>query len=498
MKWWMLGGFILISLLSMGKNFNALYQTLFDYFPLFNKFRTPNSALSVVAFIVPALGFLGLSQIIKTEKDKVALLRPLYIAAGALGAICLFFALLGSGFFDFAYVKDQAYAQNYNINLDALKTQRAEMMSTDSWRSLGLIAASSVLLWLFLKSKINQTILLAGLAVLTIGDLWSVNKKYLNSNNFVEASQYRQVFSQRPVDTKILADKDPHYRVFDITKGLGGAVNSSDASYYHKNIGGYHPAKLQRYQDVLDYHILPEGQQLISTLQQSSSLADIQSKMGQMRALNMLNTKYIIVNNETPIPNNTAYGNAWFVNGVQMVNTPNEEINAIRNIDPQQTAIVNNEFSNYVAGMNFNKNGSIQLTGYHPQKLSYQSNSSSDQLAVFSEVWYGPDKGWQAMIDGNPVEHIRVNYLLRALKVPAGQHTIEFVFNPSSYRVGTTISLISSLAIILGLLGFVGFRFYQQSQQPAPVPAKPTKPATKAKLKPTTSTKKKKSKGKKS
>ncbi len=495
-KWWLLGGVLLISLISLGKNF-FLHRFLYDFFPLFNKFRTPNSALSVVAFLVPILGVLALDDVLKGKVSKEKILQALYISGGVMAGLCLFYALAGSSFFDFSYPKDDLYAQSYNINMTAVKKQRAAMMSEDSWRSLGLILAAAALLWLFLKSKINKTILLAGLGILVVGDLWTVDKGYLNNDNFVNASEYKKDISPRPVDTKILADKDPNYRIFDISGGLSSAVNSSKttstASYYHKNVGGYHPAKLQRYQDMLDRHILPEGQRLINTLQQAKSMDDIDKVLPGLHVLNMLNTKYIIANNESPIPNRSAYGNAWFVESYKLVNTPNEEIDGISGIDPTQVAILNKEFSDYIASLNIQKNGSIKLTDYKPDHLIYASNSTSDQLAVFSEVWYGPNKGWQAYIDGNPVDHIRVNYILRGLIIPAGQHTIEFKFNPRSYAIGSMISLICSLLIILGLLGYIGYSYRKKMNEPEKIVQK-SRPDETKKVKPTKS--KRRNKGK--
>lgn len=460
------GGIILISLLSLGKNLDFLYEFFFNNVPLFNKFRTPNSALSVVAFLVPILGFLALNKMFKGGETKEQQLKYLYLSAGVLALLCLFYAVAGGSMFDFVYAKDALYVQNYNINIEAVRQQRAEMMTSSAWRSLGLILAAGALVWLFIKNKISKTILIAGLGVLVLGDLWSVNKDYLNESHFTDEGQYKQLNAPRSVDQKILEDKDPNYRVFDISRGLSNAVNSSELSYYHKNLAGYHPAKLQRYQDMLDRHILPEAQQLIGALQQATSLSEIDSVMSDLGVINMLNTKYIVANDNTPIPNSNVLGNAWFVSDVQMAATPNEEIEKVRSIDPAETAIVHQDFAEYISGLNTQKNGTIQLTSYEPNHLTYSSSTSSEQLAVFSEVWYGPNKGWQAYIDGSPVDHIRVNYILRALRVPSGDHTIEFKFEPRSFAIGQTMSLISSLLIILGLLGFVGYHLYQKYQSP--------------------------------
>ena len=478
-KWWLAAGVLFISLFSLGKNLDFFYHFLYDYLPLFNKFRTPNSALTVVGAIVPILGVLAVNDVINDRVSKEKLIKSLYISAGVLGALCLFYAVAGGSFFDFSYAKDAAYVQNYNVNIEAVKSQRANMMSADSWRSLGLILAAAALIWLYAKNKIKQTILIAGLGVLVLGDLWSIDKDYLDNDSFVPMGEYQQLVKPRPVDSKIMEDKDPNYRIFDISRGLSNAVNSSDASYYHKNLGGYHPAKLQRYQDMLDRYILPEGQMLIGALQQAQSMADVEGVFANLKVFNMMNTKYIIANDKAPIPNSSAMGNAWFVDNYKFVNTANEEIDGIGGIDPSQTAVVNKEFTDYLSGLNIQKNGAIQLTGYKPDHLTYSSNSSSDQLAVFSEAWYGPNKGWQAYIDGNPTDHIRVNYILRAMKVPSGQHTIEFKFEPKSFRIGEALSLISSLLIVLGFLGFVGYHLYQRYKEPEVAEKEINKPAVK-------------------
>ena len=460
-KWWLVGGVVLISLISLGKNF-WLHELMYNTVPLFNKFRTPNSALSVVAFMVPILGILGLNEMFKGNVSKEQAMKALYISAGILLAICLFFGLMGGSFFDFKGAKDALYADR--IDFRPIIKKRSEMLTGDSWRSFGLILVAAGLIWAFLKEKIGQSILLVGLGLLIVGDLWTVDKKYLDNDQFVKPSAYKSEIKPRPVDEVILKDTDPNYRVFDISGGTSAAVNSSQVtsktSYYHKNTGGYHPAKLQRYQDMLDRYIIPEAMQLENALRSPQvTLPDIQRVISGMKVFHMLNNKYFILNENTPIVNENALGNAWFVDSYKFVNSPNEEIDEIRNINPAQVAIVHNEFSNELEGLNIQKNGEISLTDYKPNHLTYVSNSSSDQLAVFSEVWYGPDKGWQAYIDGNAVDHIRVDYILRGLRVPPGQHTIEFKFKPKTYAIGSTVSLICSLIILLGLIGFIWYKY---------------------------------------
>ena len=448
-KWGIGGGVLLTMLLSLGDNFEFFNKLFFDYFPLYNKFRTLNSILAITSFLVPVLGTLAISEVISGKTKKEELLKPLYISAGVLSAICLFFAFMGGSFFDFtSAARDANYVSNYNMNLDLLKEARASLMQSDSLRSLGIILASAVLIWAFLTNKIKQNILLVGLAVITIGDLWTIGKRYLNEDNFSNKKKYEAYKKPRPVDTQILTDKDLHYRVHDFTINF---TNSSSTSYFHNTIGGYHPAKLQRIQDVIERNIYSEDNYLRKGFSSQTSL----DLFGNIPVFNMLNTKYFIGNPDAaPIRNPRAMGNAWFVDRVKIVETPNAEIDALKGLDVESTAIVHQEFSDYVNGLNLSKNGTIKLTNYQPNHMTYESNSKGVQLALFSEIWYGPNKGWQAYIDGNAVDHIRANYLLRGLIIPTGQHKIEFVFAPSSYSIGKVITLICSLAIVLSFLWF--------------------------------------------
>lgn len=453
LKWWLGIAVLLTFLLSMGKHFAVLNELVYNYLPLFNKFRAPSSILSVTAFLVPILGMLVISNILLNKYTKEEVTKGLMIAGGITGGICLFFALLGSSFFEFITnqeldqlaqlandskkLKEYEHYQNY---FNALGGERASFMSKDAWRSFFLIAISGGLLWAFMQKKLSQTALLLGLGSLITFDLWTVDKRYVDEGSFVKKREYNKNFEPRPVDKQILTDKDLSYRVLDLAVNT---YNSSKSSYFHKTIGGYHAAKLQRYQDLIEYHI----------------------SKGNQQVLNMLNTRYIISREQQVQRNSGALGNAWFVESIKTVNTPNEEIEALKTIITAEEAVVlDKEFDNYIAGFDPQKNGTITLKEYSPDKLVYASNSSSEQLAIFSEIWYGPNKGWQAYIDDKSVEHIRANYALRALKIPGGQHKIEFRFEPISYFVGKTISLICSILILVGLFGYIGYIVYQNNK----------------------------------
>ena len=440
-KWWTLIAIVLTLLLSMGKNLEVFNRLIFDYFPFYNKFRTPNSVLSVTAAVIPILGLFGLQHMIdhkaKPSSIKSNLVRPLLISTGLMSAMCLFFAFIGPSFFDFSTAGDSRYAQ---AGLDkALLVDRKALMRSDSIRSLVLVVLMAGTIYAYLKDKIPTVALIAGFGVLVLFDQIGVSRRYLDSDSFLNARQVAADFQPRPVDTQILSDKDPNFRVFDQTID---PWNSSRTSYFHKTVGGMHAAKLQRIQDLFERHI----------------------SKGNQRVFNMLNTKYFIMPGENNAPpqarlNTAALGNAWFVNSIKLVNNANEEIDALSSFDPAGEAIVHQEFQNYIGGLTPTKNGTIKLLDYKPNSLSYESSTNSEQLAVFSEMWYGPDKGWQAYLDGEKVDHIRANYGLRAMKIPAGNHRINFIFDPSVYRLGSMISLISSIIFVLAAAGMLWLLF---------------------------------------
>jgi len=446
-KWWLGIAVLLTFLLSMGKHFEVLNRAVFEYLPMYSKFRAHSSILSVAALLVPLLGIVALGQILSGKIEKKSANKGLMIAAGITGGFCLLMAVMGGSLFDFANPGDATY-QSRGWDVGALINTRKALLQSDAFRSFALIAASAGLIWAFVNEKVNQMILLAGLGALVLFDIWTVDKRYLDDGKFVSRSQYDASHTVRPVDQQIFQAEgmsvDAAGNVNTVNKiGRGGyrvldmsinTFNSSTTSYFHNTIGGYHPAKLQRFQDLIDRYITKGGQGV----------------------LDMLNTKYFINQQGQLQQNPGALGNAWFAESVRKVNTPNEEIDALGTIDPSNEAVVlDSEFNNYIGSFDPQKNGTIALQSYTPINLVYNSNSSSEQLAVFSEVWYGPNKGWQAYIDDQPVDHIRANYVLRALKVPAGQHKIEFKFEPRAYATGSSISLISSLLLMAALIGLI-------------------------------------------
>lgn len=453
-KWWLVLGTFLTFLLSMGKNLEVFNELFFNYVPLFNKFRTPNSVLSITSLLVPILAFITVDHIIKEKSTKKEILTSLYFALGITGAICLYFLLLGSSSYDFAHPSDAGRAP---FDPAALVKDRQALMQSDSLRTLIIVLLSGGLIWAFVQGKIKQLILIAGLGVIVLFDLWTVGKRYLNEADFVKKSKYEANFEPRPADTQILKDTDPNYRVYDASEST---FQSTKASFFHKSIGGYHAAKLQRFQDLIDHHIT----------------------QGNQKVLDMLNTKYFILPaQEQGAParaqqNPGALGNAWFVSSIIMVPNANAEIDSLKDFNPAEVAFVHQEFANYIGGLNPQKNGSITLSEYRPNQLTYRSTTNSEQFAVFSEIWYGPDKGWTATIDGAPAEFIRTNYALRGMKVPAGDHTIVFRFDPKSYEIGKIVSFIFSSLIVLVLI-YVGYKkggewLAKEEEAPKPI-AKP-------------------------
>lgn len=426
MKWWVLAAFILTSLLSLGKNFEIFNRFFFDFVPYFNKFRTPNSVLSVTSIFVPLLGFYGLHRILEDKPDWKKVIYP----GVGLAAFCFLYGLMAPSFFDMTGAYDARYAQS-GVNVDSLVKDREAYALSSSVRSAVYILLVLALLYLGLKNKLKSLYVIIAVGLLSVFDLFSVNFKYVKPADYITDTALKRTYQPRQVDKEILNDPDIYYRVLDLSVPT---FESAFTSYFHKSIGGYHPAKLVRYQDMIDYHI----------------------SQNNMDVLNMLNTKYIITPTEQGAErvqrNTAALGNAWFVGNVMMVDSNEKEIESLSNFDPLGIAYVHKEFSDYIQERSFDKNGSIELTDYKPNELVYRYQSNSEQFAVFSEVWYGPGKGWKSFIDGKEVPHIRANYILRAMKLPAGNHEIRFVFEPDTLRLGTTISWICSVIILLLLI----------------------------------------------
>lgn len=471
LKWWLFASTILSIFLAWGKNFMPLTDFFLDYFPMYNKFRTVSMILIIAEFTIPLLAFLALRDIFEKKVTKKEIYKALKWSGGIVVGIIIIL-VINPGILSFSAENDVAtFSRMFGLKQDAQSQQilkilvsaieqdRASLFRADAFRSLGFILVSALLLWLFVEEKIKQTAFIAALGFLILVDLWSVDKRFLNSDDFVSARIEKEPFSKSVADKFILKDKELDYRVLNLAVST---FNDASTSYFHKSIGGYSGVKMRRYQELIDNAINPEINMLISAINNGSSELDIKSATQKLSVLNMLNTKYIIVNPAyPPMMNNFILGNVWFVNEIKQVNNADEEIKSIRAFNPERTAIIDKKFKEQFFKFKKDDDASIVLTSYAPNKLSYKSKAETDQLAVFSEIYYA--KGWNAYIDGKLAPHMRANYVLRAMKVPAGEHKIEFKFEPSIWKIGNTVSLIGSILFFLTLFGSIGFYFYKKN-----------------------------------
>lgn len=446
-KWWIAILCALTIMMSWGGNFKMFNYFLFDHLPMYNKFRVPTIILTIPQLLFPLLGMWGLNEIIKGKIAGEALWKKIKIAVGITAGLCVLLGLGGSMFF--SYTNPQIDAQMPEKILSALREDRAALATKSALTSAVYILIAAALLWAFAKDKINKTILIGGLGLIIAIDLLSVASHYLNEDNYEDPSDYETVFQPRPVDQQILQDKDPYYRVLDVSKNT---YNDAIGSYFYKSIGGYSPAKMEIYQDLIDMQ-----------------LGGVHSKGFNAQVLNMLNTKYIIFNGpqkQTVFqPNPEACGNAWFVDQVKLTATADEEMKLLdapalgdttifpNVFDPKHTAIIRKDFEKELSGYQFGKDSAatIKLIKYGLNDLVYESNNSKNGLAVFSDIWY--PHGWEAYVfnsekDSVAVPIIRANYVLRAIKVPAGKHKIAFHFHPKSFETGNKIAMISSILLI--------------------------------------------------
>ncbi|SHF44963.1 membrane protein YfhO [Mariniphaga anaerophila] len=447
-KWWLVSATVISIVLSWGGNIMWLTSFLLDYLPFYNKFRAPSMTLVIAELTIPLLGIIGLNDILAGKVDKKIWLNGLKWSFVITGGVSLLFAVMPGISGSFTNATDAMRFPEWLM--DSVIADRKSMFRADAFRSFLFIALAAGALYLWQAKKIKTVPLVAVVGVLILVDLWAVDKRYLNNDNFVPSRQAENPFPITPVDQAILQDKDLYYRVLP----LQNPFQDARTSYYHKDIGGYHAAKLRRYQELIGHHIQPEMQRMVAGLQAGSS---IDSVFGQLPVINMLNARYIIFDlKQAPIRNPHPLGNAWFVSDFKMVGNADDEIKAMESFNPEQTAIVDQRFMQHVQGVTVAKDaaGSIELTEYQPNYLKYNYSAATEQFTVFSDIYY--DKGWNAYIDGKPVSHFRVNYVLRALVVPAGNHTIEFKFEPKSYYTGNKVSYASSFLLLLAILGYAG------------------------------------------
>ncbi|MCU4155910.1 YfhO family protein [Carboxylicivirga sp. A043] len=452
-RWWLIGITIFSIMLAWGKHFPAFNYFMFYNFPLYNKFRTVEMALVLASMAMPLLGFLGLKTLLENPQVIKKDSKWFAIAFALTGGVSLILALFPTTFYSFItesemssisqQINDPSIVSLIESNLIAA---RQVLLTSDAWRSFVFILLGSASIWLYAQGKLQKRYLMWGLALIVVIDLWGVSKRYLNNDDFITKSKERQELAQSKADQVILKDKDAYFRVFPIYRD---PFKDGFTPYWHKSVGGFHGAKLRRYQDVADHYLMNDWQELMRILQTAQTPGELEEAMVNMPVLNMMNTKYIIFNpGANPIFNPSYMGNAWFVKTVKEVANPDEEIAALGTTDLKTTAVVEKRFIDKVQGYSVDSiRGQIQLNSYAPDYLIFESDAPQAQLAVFSDVYY--DKGWKAYIDGEEAEIIRTNYLLRGLMIPEGRHDIEFRFKPQSFVIGQTLATISSIIILL-------------------------------------------------
>lgn len=479
MKWGLLAATIFSILLSWGQNFMTLTEFFLDHFPVYNKFRAVSMILIIAEFTIPLLAVLAVDKLLKTPelftkkiklafvKTEISVKNAFFISFGLTGGLSLLFYLVPSlsDFFgegEYNKIYDQIAKSNgadiAQKFMDNLETARISLFKAGAIRSFFFILLGATALWLFLKSKITKTVLIIVMSLLVFIDLVQIDRQFVNDKNFKTKQEAKVPFPLTTADKEILEDTDPNYRVLNIAVNT---FNEAGTSYYHKSVGGYHAAKLRRYQDLIDAHIQNNIQNIMTTLRSNPTDSLLRATFEKQGVLNMLNTRYIIFNKDaSPLRNRYALGNAWFVKDVKTVRNADEEIKAVGEINPAYTAIVDVRYKSQLEGftVNTNASGTIKLTEYKPNHLKYESNSTAELVAVFSEIYYS--KGWNAYIDGDLKPHFCANYVLRGMRVPAGKHLIEFKFEPESYFTGEKISLISSilLFIAVGIAIFMSFK----------------------------------------
>ena len=450
-KWWLLPMIVLTVMLSWGKNFMWLTDIFINYVPLYNKFRTVSMTLVATGFGITLMAILALKEVFNEKIDKKKLIRPLMISAAIVGGIALIFALMPSLSGDFISPSDAQYTGNNAFLKETLPMDRAALLRADAFRSLMFVLLSAGLIWLYIKNYLKLKVAYVLLGILILLDLVPVAKRYLNDNSFQRPRHIETLIAPSKADNFILQDKS-QFRVLDGTVSI---FNDASPSYFHKNIGGYHAAKLRRYQELINMHIEKEIGRMFATFGRATSPAIINNTMDSLGVLNMLNMKYLIYNKEAaPVINPHANGNAWFVSGIRIAQNANEEMKLVGEINTKREMVVDKAFASQLpTKLVADTTARIALVKYEPNDLKYSFSSKTDQVVVFSEIYY--DKGWNAYINGSKVPYVRANYLLRAMPLKAGNYEIEYKFEPTSYSLGNTIALISSLLLVLSLLGYI-------------------------------------------
>ncbi len=459
-KWWLLVTTILSVILAWGHNLMPVTDFFLTFLPGYNKFRAVTMILVIAEFAIPLLGILAIRELTLKDRNVKALDRGFKIALIITGGICLIIALLPGTFYNFTGPKDAMYQQQYQFPdwlMQAIRDERLRLTRMDAFRSLVFILLAGGLTWALIFDKIKKEYAFLILGILFLADMFPVNKRYFNNDGFTSKSRVENPYSPTDADNIIMKDRALDFRVLNLTLD---PYNDASTSYFHKSIGGYHGAKLRRYQELIDHGI----DQDIQTFAQSGSTANTP-------VLNMLNTRYLIVPGQdkrpAAYPNTNALGNAWFVQSYRMVENADAEIAAMKSFKPDSIAIINKSFTEMLNGFQpaYDSASSIRMVSYEPNQLRYEYHSRNKALAVFSEIYY--PKGWNAFIDGKPAPHFRTNYVLRAMVLPEGDHKVDFRFEPVVYTLGETLSRISSLIFIVLALGAAILEFRKSKKSPA-------------------------------
>jgi hypothetical protein len=462
MKWALIIGTIFSIVLAWGKNFMDLTNIFIDYVPFYDKFRAVSSILVIAEFTIPLLAVFGLKEIIENPKvlreQRKGVIFSFCVTAGVAFLMAIFPGMMSDTFVpaqEMQALQGGIPSEQLAPILSNLADMRSSLVSSDAWRSLLYILAGCFILFLFIKKKLKASYTVAAIALLCLVDMWSVNKRYLNDSQFVMKSQTVTTFQKTPTDEMILRDKSLDYRVLNFASNT---FNENNTSYWHKSVGGYHAAKLRRYQEMIDHHISPEMQVLSrAVVRAGGEMSKVDGD--SITILNMLNTKYFIFpigqDKTIPIANPYAYGNAWFVDNVQYVKNADEEIDNTGKVLPTQTAVVDAHFKdalNNMTACSKDSTSKISLTSYAPNKLVYQTSATKPSVAVFSEIYY-PD--WQASIDGQPAKIARADYILRAMNIPAGKHQVVMTFDPESLHVTEGIAYAALILLGLAIIAYI-------------------------------------------
>lgn len=441
-KWVLLAISVITIMLSWGKNFPLFNYAVFDIFPMYNKLRTVTMVLTITNLMFVIMAFLALKQVYEKGVEQAELMKGIKIALGVTIGLVVVFGFLGGSMYDYEGLRDASFAQS-GFDISMIQADRKSLLYKDSFRSIVFVLLGAGAIWAFVTDKLKAKYFLAVVAVLILVDLWSVDKRYLNDNDFVSKKQFENNFDPRPSDIAVLQDKDPHYRILDLTQN---PFTNSGPSYLHKNIGGYHAVKIRIYQELIEGQMSKDLQTLQSGLQGGALPKDIPT-------LNMLNMKYLIFGDaaQQVVQNQNALGNAWLISNVEYVSSADEEMAKLDQFDPATTALVRDTYKDRLGGFQAKQpKGSVKLASYSPNKLTYEFDSPEQELVMFSEVFYKDGTEWHATIDGEPAEHFRANYVLKGMLVPAGKHQIEFEFEPRLYGTVNMVSMVSSILMFLG------------------------------------------------